>query len=175
MKHIINTYHQDLWWILQTPTGLAWGCWKRWLIPWTQLPPATSQPGVRRAIMFYDECGDGKALGNFNHRRFLIDIVLPPHHYFIYLQPYPQDTIFIPPIDPTWLSDSPTPAPKGLSAATGIAPTCVQSSLNSSEKYSICDPSTRPVFLPKETVTSSGFINPRLFNRNVYLCRYKMI
>ncbi len=154
MKHIINSYHQDLWWILQTPTGLAWGCWKRWLIPWTQLPPATSQPGVRRAIMFYDECSDGKALGNFNHRRFLIDIVLPPHHKLSFISSHTLRIQQLHSADPTWLSDS--PAPKGLSAATGIAPTCVQSSLNSSEKYSICDPSTRPVFLPKETVTSSG-------------------
>ena len=112
MTHIINTYqstslrycvHTHLsslstWrsysngsWRLPTT---AWGCWKRWLIPWTQLPPATSQPGMRGAAVaammnvefqWSESC-------HFNHIRFLIDIVLPLHHYFIYLQPiYPQD------------------------------------------------------------------------------------
>lgn len=107
MTHIINTYqstslrycvHTHLsslstWrsysngsWRLPTT---AWGCWKRWLIPWTQLPPATSQPGMRGAAVaammnvefqWSESC-------NFNHIGFLIDIVLPLHHYFIYLQP----------------------------------------------------------------------------------------
>ena len=68
-------------------------------------------------------------------------------------------------IDPsTWLS---TPAPKGLSAATGVAPTCVQSSLNSSEKYSICDPSTRPGNWKEIYSKVALHINPRLFTGNL--------